>query len=478
MPADGLEAGIDRLRRDGAAGHVLATFAHHYERLRAGDRGMLAERDITPVDHVVALAEDDERTLPAAEPTSTLAGVAIIMLNGGLGTTMAVRGRKGLLEVKPGLTFVDLAVAQVEAERRRSSCGLPLLFLRSPLPRLAGRGASVALRGHRSQTERLAGYGMGSGRPVDVWQSLLPRLRAEDLHPVSWPAEPHLEWAPAGHGDVFSALAASGQIEELRAAGFDYARISSIDNVATLLDGRAVSIMRREQIPFLMEVADRAEADRKGGHLAYRRDGTLVLREAAQVPEDDWADFLDVTRHRFFNTNTIWVHLPTLAALLTPKVRPLDLPLIVNQKRLDPDDAHSPDVLQLETAMGSAISVFPGAAARRVQREAFDPVRSTTDLLVVRSDAYELTTASRLVLVPSRAGRKPIVDLDPRFYARQRDLDARFPHGPPSLVACDRLVVRGDITFGAGVAVRGDVTLDCRGDDPAHIPSGTVLNGS
>ena len=117
--------------------------------------------------------------------------------------------------------------------------------------------------------------------------------------------------------------------------------------------------------------------------------------------------------------------------------------MIVNRKTVDPADASSPPVYQLETAMGAAISVFEGARAVRVPRERFAPVKTTNDLLVLRSDGYELTDDFRVALSPRRGGTPPYVDLDPEHYKLVDDFEARFPAGPPSLVECERFVVRG-----------------------------------
>jgi UTP--glucose-1-phosphate uridylyltransferase len=187
-----------------------------------------------------------------------------------------------------------------------------------------------------------------------------------------------------------------------------------------------------------MEVADRTASDRKGGHLARRTaDGGLVLREIAQTPDEDVDAFQDTERHRYFNTNTLWVDLHALRDVLSD-AGVIDLPMIVNRKTVDPGDKGSTPVIQLETAMGAAIGVFEGAAALRVPRSRFVPVKTTNDLLSLRS-----------------------VD----------QFDAHFPQGPPSLVACDALRVVGDVTFGADVVVRGDVEVD----GPAEIAEGTVL---
>ena len=122
--------------------------------------------------------------------------------------------------------------------------------------------------------------------------------------------------------------------------------------------------------------------------------------------------------------------------------------MIVNRKPVDPSDPSTPEVIQLESAMGAAIGVFEGARALRVPRRRFAPVKTTDDLLAVRSDAYVLIEEAYVELARRRAGRPPVVELDPRFYKLLPDFEARFPAGPPSLVACERLRVVGDVRFG------------------------------
>jgi UTP--glucose-1-phosphate uridylyltransferase len=227
-----------------------------------------------------------------------------------------------------------------------------------------------------------------------------------------------------------------------------------------------------------MEVAERTEADRKGGHLARRRGGGLVLREIAQTPESDEDTFQDITRHRFFNTNTLWVDLRALADLLAHGKGVLGLPMIVNRKTVDPADSSSPAVIQLETAMGAAIDVFEGARALRVPRRRFAPVKTTDDLLVLRSDAYVLTDDAEVVLDPRRAAGgagPPVAVLDPAFFKLLDDFEARFPQGPPSLVEAERLEVRGDVVFGRDVVVRGRAIVAHDGPGQRRIEDCAVL---
>ena len=220
-------------------------------------------------------------------------------------------------------------------------------------------------------------------------------------------------------------------------------------------------------------MTERTPADSKGGHIAVLKEtGGLILRETAQTSEADMDAFTDVERHPFFNVNNLWVDLRALDALLRERDGVLGLPMIVNEKTVDPADASSPPVYQLETAMGAAIGVFPGARAIRVPRSRFVPVKRTSDLLVLRSDAYGLGDGARIELSDGR-DRAPLVELDDRHYKLLADFDARFPAGPPSLVEAERLAVRGDVTFGRGVRVRGEVTVE----GPARVEDGALLEG-
>jgi UTP--glucose-1-phosphate uridylyltransferase len=230
--------------------------------------------------------------------------------------------------------------------------------------------------------------------------------------------------------------------------------------------------MASEGHPWVSEVVDRTEADRKGGHIAQRKqDGNLVLRETAQVPDSDQESFEDTDRWCYFNANNLWVDLARLSEVLSERDGVLGLPMIVNRKTVDPSDSASPEVIQIETAMGAAIGVFEGARAVRVPRTRFAPVKTTNDLLLLRSDAYVLRDDYRVL----PADGLPMVDLDSAHYKLLRDFDAHFPAGPPSLAGCDRLIVDGDVVFGRDVVVRGSVEVHQDGEEPLRIEDGAVL---
>jgi UTP--glucose-1-phosphate uridylyltransferase len=461
--SDGLKASIEKMRREGVPEVAMETFADHYRRLAEGERGLIAESDIEPVEELPDAAElpDDEEGAAQA-----LDRAVAIKLNGGLGTSMGMTRAKSLLQVKAGLSFLDIAVRQVLGLRERYGARLPLVLMNSFHTR---RDTLAALERYPELPVDV---------PLDFLQGQVPKIRTDDLQPVSWPADPALEWAPPGHGDVYTSLVASGMLGELLDHGYEHAFVSNSDNLGAVLEPRMLAWFTRRRLPFLMEVTERTEADRKGGHLAKRRrGGGLVLREIAQTPDEDVDAFQDVSRHRFFNTNSLWVDLRRLRETLEARGGVLGLPLIVNQKRVDPSDPSSYEVFQLESAMGAAIDVFDGAGALRVPRTRFVPVKTTNDLLILRSDAYVLTDGARVEPAPERGDRPPVVELDPDHFKLLRDFEARFPSGPPSLVHCERLTVEGDVLFGRGVVVRGTVSVRHAGQGQLRIEDGALLEG-
>jgi UTP--glucose-1-phosphate uridylyltransferase len=441
------------MRDAGVADVAIDTFAELYERLAAGETGLIGESDIEPVEAV-----PDFDALPAADDGGLLDQAVVIKLNGGLGTSMGMTRAKSLLEARAGETFLDLIARQVLAVRERSGARVPLVLMNS----FATRDESLeALERHADLSADL---------PADFLQSKEPKLLAEDLTPVSWPRNPELEWCPPGHGDLFTSLQTSGVLVAMLERGYRWAFVSSSDNLAAVLDPRILAWMAREDAPFVMEVADRTPADRKGGHIAQRRSGGgLLLREIAQTPDSDLDAFQDIARYRYFNTNTIWFDLHAIGDMPP-------LPLIRNVKTVDPSDKSSPEVVQIETAMGAALGVIEGARALRVPRDRFSPVKTTNDLLALRSDAYEVGSDGRVVLVAERHGSPPDVDLDRDHFKLVADFEPRVAAGAPSLREAQRLVVRGDVTFGADVVIRGDVEIEAP-DGPLRVEDGTVLEG-
>jgi len=318
--------------------------------------------------------------------------------------------------------------------------------------------------------------------PLTFLQNKVPKIWQETLQPVAWHQDPAKEWCPPGHGDIYLTLHMSSMLRRMLALGYEYMFVSNADNLGATVDTDILGYVSARKLPFLMEVTARTAADRKGGHLAQSPDGRLLLREIAQCPPEEIAQFQDIDRYRLFNTNNLWIHLPSLRELLQERDGFLDLPMIVNNKPVDPSRPDSPPVFQLETAVGLAISAFEGAQAIQVPRDRFMPVKRCNDLLALRSDAYRLSQEQCIGLDPRRGtdpypAGAPLVELDDRFYQFIEQIQERFPHGPPSLLRCRSFSVAGPYTFGASVTVEGDVCLSNKSDTPVDIPDGAILSG-
>lgn len=457
-----------KMRAAGLPELATRIFEQHYNLLLAGATGFIDYHEARPVDQLPDYIELSDAYLAAGE--AALQRTVLLKLNGGLGTTMGMSGPKSLLPVKPGLTFLDIIVRQVLHVRRQSGVRLPLLLMNS-------------YNTHDDTLAALAAYPeLEQELPIAFVQGKRPKIWADSFEPVDWPDDPDKEWCPPGHGDIYVALVTTGMLQTLLDRGYEYLFVSNSDNLGAVLDTRILGYFAQERLPFLMEVANRTPADSKGGHLSRRPDGRLLLRELSQCPPEELTRFQDIARYRYFNTNNLWVHLPTLASVLAEHDNVLDLPLIRNEKPVDPTNPASPRVYQLETAMGSAISLFPGARALRVPRIRFVPVKKTSDLLLLWSDVYEVTPDFALRLSPARQTypqrRPPLICLDETYYGLITDLQQRFAHGAPSLLQCTELRVEGNLFFGRDMVMEGDVRLINDGPDAVLIPDGMRLGGT
>ncbi len=452
----GLERARQKMAAAGATDAAIDVFSHYYEQLGASGGGYIREDSIEPLTDPPRLASVD---IDPDVARDALARTALIKLNGGLGTSMGLDGPKTLLPVRGRKTFLDILVAQVLRARERYEARLPLIFMNS----FRTRQATL------EHLERYDDLAVGD-LPIDFLQGFEPKLTKDTLEPIEWPAEPELEWCPPGHGDIYTALVGTGLLERLIDAGFRYASIANGDNLGAGPNATLAGWFAQSGAPYAAEVCPRTPNDRKGGHLAIRKsDGRLILRDTAQTAPEEMDFFTDEYRHPYFHANNLWVDLEALSRLMVERHNVLGLPLIRNEKHVDPGDASTPEVIQMETAMGAAIEVFPGAQAIAVERDRFLPVKTTNELMLVRSDAFALDGDARLLATTERL---PAVSLDKRFYALLPDFEARVEF-VPSLREARSLTVHGDWTFSDVVTVLGDAVLPDEGA-PRTVDTETI----
>ena len=453
-----------KMQAAGLSELAIRRFHYYYNQLVAGATGFI---DSTTAGSVTALpAYHDLSAQHRAAGEAALAHTVVIKLNGGMGTSMGMDGPKSLVPVKDGLNFLDIIVRQILYLRQNTGVRLPLLLMNSFVTHEA---TMAALHQYEASDVPLA-------QEIDLAfvQSEHPKIWADSLLPAEWPDDPGKEWCPPGHGDIYASLVTTGMLAKLLEHGYEYAFVSNADNLGAVLDPAILGYLATEQLPFLMEVAHRTAADRKGGHLAQRPDGQLLLRELSQCPPDEIELFQDIHRYQYFNTNNLWIHLPSLQQLMQERDNLLGLPLIRNEKPIDPTLPTSPRVYQLETAMGSAIALFEGAQALCIPRSRFIPVKKCNDLLLLWSDAYELSEAYLPRLAPGLTS-PPLVTLDDNYYTLIGDLRLRFPHGAPSLVSAQSLTIHGDVHFGNHVVIHNHVTIHHQGEEPLYIADNTHL---
>lgn len=441
------------MKAEGLPELVIRTFSSYYDALKKGEKGMIPDTAIRPPSTESLIRYED---LSAQDISRYLKKIAVIKLNGGLGTSMGLSRAKSLLPVKGNMTFLDIIVRHVLALRSGSGYEIQLMFMNS-------------FATEEDTLQFLEKYPdlMNQELPATFVQHKYPRIRQDNLQAFT-SKDKAANWNPPGHGDIYTVLSSSGLLEQMIEKGYRYAFVSNSDNLGATVDPRIAAYMEEHDIPFIMEVCDRLEMDKKGGHLAEDLDGQLLLREVAQCPPDDIDSFQDIEKYKFFNTNNLWIDLQALDWHLITGGGMMLLPLIINPKEVD-----GTKVFQIETAMGAAISSFIQAKALVVPRERFAPVKTTNDLLAVWSDAYELNDQYQIQLKRGLY-KAPYIDLDRKYYGDIAAMQKRFP-SIPSLAGCKELTVKGDITFGEEIVCDGRVHIS---SDSAHTIRNKFYTGN
>ena len=442
---------------------IIDTFKFYYEKLIKGERGLISREDIVPIEKN-DISDMEMLGGFSKEGRLVIKETVIIKLNGGLGTSMGLSKAKSLIEVKNGLTFLDIIARQILGYREKYNVNIPLVLMNS-------------FKTDEDSKKFLNRYpNLASDIPLSFFQHKFPKVLKENLSPGVWAIDPGCEWNPPGHGDIYFALITSGMLNTLLSKGYKYAFISNSDNLGGIMDEAILGYFASHNFPFMIEVAEKTDADIKGGHLARLKTGGFILREIAQCPEEEIREFQDINVYRYFNTNNIWVNLIFLKEQLEKTNNSLGVPMIINPKRIDPKDDSSPEVYQIETAMGSAISVFKNATAIRVPRTRFSPVKKCQDLLALSSDCYVMTQEGRIIQNPERRFGTIRIDLDDRYYKKVDQLKERFPHGSPSLINCTSIRIKGNVYFNREVVVKGDVNIISSSSRKVCVPQGTVIN--
>lgn len=402
---------------------------------------------VVPYDILAPVPEDP------AETKKLLDKLVVLKLNGGLGTTMGCTGPKSVIEVRNGLTFLDLIVIQIENLNAKYGCNVPLLLMNS-------------FNTHDDTSKIIEKYSKSNVEIHTFNQSQYPRLCADDFVPLPCKGKTDKDgWYPPGHGDVFPSLMNSGKLDALISQGKEYVFAANADNLGAIVDLKILNHLIQNKNEYCMEVTPKTLADVKGGTL-ISYEGKVQLLEIAQVPDEHVNEFKSIEKFKIFNTNNLWVNLKAIKRLVEADA--LKMEIIPNPKEVD-----GIKVLQLETAAGAAIRFFDHAIGCNVHRSRFLPVKATSDLLLVQSDLYTLADG----FVTRNEARKnpanPTIELGPEF-KKVGNFLSRFK-SIPSIIELDSLKVTGDVWFGANITLKGKVTIAAKSGEKLEIPDGAVL---
>ncbi|MGM0462864.1 MAG: UTP--glucose-1-phosphate uridylyltransferase [Fibrobacterota bacterium] len=447
----------NKMRRAGIKDSVTALFITQLNRLSEGDMGFIREKDLSPVEYGSLLKKSELSSYREAGKKA-LQKCAMIKLNGGLGTSMGLQGPKSFLPVRNQTRFIDLVVRQIESLRKEYSSPVPLIFMNSHVTDAATKEFLATIPFLSRQDP-----------PSTFTHNSYPKVLAKDLSPARAEDE-ELEWNPAGHGDIYASLYTSGLLDSLLEKGITYAFISNVDNLGATLDVELLGYFHQKQFPFLMEVCRRREMDKKGGHIAQKQN-RYCLREKAQVAPQDQEYFEDTDKYSYFNSNSIWINLAHLKEFITEKGLPV-LPLIANEKHLNPVDTSTPRVYQIETAMGAALALFENSTAVEISQERFRPVKKNNDLMLLGSDRFDVDETGNLI---EKGDVTPdiTIELDSRYYKTYDDFCRRVQH-IPSLKKCTGLLVQGEVIFKKNVTITGRVRITNNSETPLILEDTTI----
>ena len=378
---------------------------------------------------------------------------AVLKVNGGLGTTMGLTGPKSLIEVFPNQHFLDIICQQLTTLNQDFAEHIPLILMNS----------------YNTQTATANALKQYPDLPHNMFlQGIFPRIDSNTGLPFQHPDYPRsapIHFNPPGHGNLFLSLHTSGTLKQLLDQGIETLFISNADNLGGTLDLSLLGYMHTKELEFMIEVTQKTPADVKGGTIV-KQDSHYLLLERAQVADHELADFENAEQFSIFNTNNLWINLHVLQEKIENDA--LNLPIIANPKYVD-----GQDVIQLESAMGAAVSVFDRVEIVNVNRSRFLPVKKCSDLMLLQSDCYRLNAAG----VPSKQQpnrANPEIQLSDEFQDI-KGYKKRIQH-VPSLVRAESVKLIGNISLLENVIFEGRVEVILRPGESLELKNIHVKN--
>ncbi|XP_059649032.1 UTP--glucose-1-phosphate uridylyltransferase-like isoform X2 [Cornus florida] len=357
---------------------------------------------------------------------SILDKLAVLKFNRSLGEQMGFNGPISTIEACNGLTNLDLFVNQIESLNDKRGCDIPLILMNT-------------IRTHddtlKSET-----------------QSMTDGQAGEDE-----------EYLSDDH-EVFLSLKTSGVLDDLLSQGKEYILVVNSDNLAAVIDPQILNHLILNSIEYCMEVMPATLPNFQGSFLSSQ-EGKFQLSEIAHFPVNN-VKFESMEKFKLIDTKNLWVNLKAIKRLLENNALKIENCTVLKAMNVDKG-------LLQETAASSTMRFFNRAIGINVPHSRFLSMSTTSDLLLAQSDLY---TCAKGVLIRNRdrtSPANPFIELGPEF-EKISDFHSRFK-SIPSIIELDSLRVSGDVWFGAGVTLKGKVTIVAKPGIKLEIPDGVVL---
>ena len=432
---DLFERSLRLVEKDGTfSGENRRVFFDLYRRFVLQKELFADWKSIRPIDFEEIPKAADLPMPEKEESRRLLSRLAVCKLNGGLGTGMGCRGAKSAIPVKDGKTFLDLTMEQMETLNGEFECDVPLILMNSF---------------HTDAQTRRIVKKYANLQILPFRQSSIYRLDGKTLLPIIEPNPKDENKSPPGHGDFYSVREFRRLVGQLLKQGKKHLFVSNADNLFGTSNLTILKRLADSGTPFLLEVTKKTPHDAKGGSFVRKKNGRIALLELAQVPPEKRPRFNDPRIFSNFNTNNLWFDLEKLETYLDKEKR---FRVMANPKTVG-----GRPVIQLETAIGSAIEEFDGASLLQVERDRFLPVKSTDDLFLLQSNLFSIQNGFP-VPNPSRKNKTlPRISLGEslKFYEQYAERLKEMPN----VLELESLTVEGDVGFGRNVRLVGKVVL-------------------
>lgn len=220
--------------------------------------------------------------------------LALCVLAGGMATRMG-SVVKALIEIIPGVTFLDARLAEQRDVSAQAGHPMPLWLMTSDATDAPIRKALA----HRGAPTEVATFRQGLALRLDPQGHLF-----RDAHGAPSPYA-------TGHGDLVDALRNAALLDRFRDAGGRYVLIANLDNLGAAVDPAYLGAFVESHAQLQVEVCRKEPGDRGG--VPVELDGRMQVLEEFRLPEG-----FDAASVPIFNTNTMWARVDALIDVRVP----------------------------------------------------------------------------------------------------------------------------------------------------------------